>query len=62
MGIVKLIIDLVHLFYQQGAHHVYGTKQAGNGLVVTKNYLVLACRIPAHLHGTFRCSGWVHRP
>jgi hypothetical protein len=62
MGIAALIISLVHFMYNLGAHHVYGTKQAGNGMVVTKHYLVLACRIPTGLHGTFRCSGWIHRP
>jgi hypothetical protein len=59
--LVSLLTHLVSLFYQHGAHHVYGTKQSGNGLVSTKHWLVIACRVPAHLHGVFHCSGWVKR-
>jgi hypothetical protein len=59
--LISLLTHLVGWFSSLGAHHVYGTRQGGNGLVATKHWLVIACRIPAHLHGVLHCSGWVRR-
>ncbi len=61
MTLITLITNIVHLFNHLGAHHVYGTKQGGNGFVASRNWLVIACHIPAHLHGVFHCTGWVKR-
>jgi hypothetical protein len=61
MTLVSVLIHIVHLFAQFGATHVYGTRQGANGLVASKHWLVIACRIPAHLHGVMHCSGWVRR-
>ena len=57
---LELLRGLVHELYLLGAHHVYATRAAQDGYVVTRHYLVVACRIPAG-HGVFRCSGWVRR-
>jgi hypothetical protein len=59
--LITLLEHIVHVLAQFGAHHVYGTKQGANGLVATRRWLIIACRIPVHLHGVLHCSGWVRR-
>jgi hypothetical protein len=61
MTLIQFLTSLIHLFSSFGAHHAYATKQAGNGLVATRHWLVIACKIPAGTHGVFHCSGWVRR-
>jgi hypothetical protein len=58
--LIQVLEHIVHVFSQYGAHHVYASKQAGNGYVVTKHFLVAVCHIRAG-HGTFHCSAVVTR-
>ena len=61
MSIAHLLASLVHFLATLGAHHAYATKQGSDGYAVTKHYLIVACRLPAHVHGRFTCSGWIRR-
>lgn len=61
MTILTLIHAIINMFAGFGATHTVHGHSGGNGFVFSKHWLVAVCKIPAHLHGTFHCTGSVYK-
>ena len=61
MTLLSLIHEIIGVFASFGAQHPVHAIHGTNGYIFSHHFLVGACRIPAHLHGTFRCVASVYR-